>query len=211
MVVTLPKGSVLNKKKYGITHFLRLPFATPESTPQLLQSLRHVSQDPITAALPQAPWKTPNELHQSFGSLSLRKPGRLDRAIQLLRDLNMDRIARAIAASSDTDIVTKSTCRSSGMVQSVQAPIISLQGLGVYRAQERFLHGTMELTCDIKENRRWIEQFRLIVSKIFQDADLIQVSSPISRALCLQLMTTRYLRTDVPNTKPTLKGKNAPS
>lgn len=195
----------MNQKYYGITHFLRIPFATPESTPQFLQSLRHVSQDPIAAALPQAAWKTPNELYQSMGPLSLLKPGRLDGAIRLLRELDMDQIARAIAARSDTDIVTNSTCRSSGMVQAVQAPIISLQGLGLIPAYER----TRELTCDVKGDRRWIEQFKLIVSKIFQDADLIRLSSPMSRPLCLKLMTTKYLRTDEPNTKPTLKGRNA--
>ena len=183
MVVILPKGSISNQKRHGITHFLRIPFATPRSTPQFLQSLRQVSQDPIAAALPRAAWNTPNELYHSFGSLSLGKPGRLDKAIQLLRELNMDRIARAIAARSDTDAITKSACQSSGVVQPIQAPIVSVQGLGLTPAREGFLRNTERLTGDIKENSPWIEQFQLIVSKIFQDADLIQVSSATFRPL----------------------------
>jgi len=143
------------------------------------------------------------------GVLSLSKPGRLDRAIRLLRELNMERIARAIAATSDPDVVTKSVRQSTEIVKPAQAPIISLQGLGLGPSDERFLRNAKELSCHIRENRPFLEQFKLIVSKIFQDAELIQVSSPITRRLILKLMNTAYLRTDIPNEKPTLKGRNA--
>lgn len=207
MVVILPKGSVRNKKLYGITHFLRIPFATPKSTPQLLQSLGQVSQDPIAAALPRAAWNTLDELPYLVGALSLLKPGRLDRAIQLLRELNMDSIARAIATTSGTDVVKQPTCRSTETVHPVQAPIISLQGLGLTPAHDHLLRKAKEMICDIRESRPFLEQFKLIVSKIFQDADLIRVAGPAARTLSLKLMNTRYLRTQVPNEKPTLKGK----
>lgn len=207
MVVVLPAGMSVNIPKYGITHFLRIPFATSRSNPQLLHSLGNVAQDPIAVALPRAAWKFPDELHYFVGVLSLRKPGRLDRAIRLLRELNMDRISETIAATSVTDDLTKPARWSAEMVEPVQAPTISLQGLRP--AKERFLRVTKELNCDIKENRPWIEQFKQIVSKIFQDAGLLQVTSLTSRSLSLMLMSTRWLRTDIPNDKPTLKAKHA--
>jgi len=208
MVVTLPKGAARNKKKYGITHFLRIPLATDKSTSQLLRSLKQVSQDPIAAALPRAAWNTLDELHYLVGPLSLLKPGRLDRAIRLLRELDMKQIAKAIAATSGTDVVKQPASRSTETVYSVQSPIISLQGMGLAPTDKHFLRKTKTISCNIRESRPFLEQFRMTVSKIFEDADLIQVAGPVSRPITLKVMSTSYLRTNVPNTKPTLKAMN---
>jgi len=208
MVVILPKGSMRNKWNYGITHFLRIPIATPESTPQLLQSLGHVAQDPIAAALPRAAWRTPDELHYHVAPLSLLEPGRLDRAIRLLRGLNMNRISKAIAAASGTNVVNEPAGRSTEMVHSVQAPITSLQGLGLPPNGKNCLRKTKEMVCNIRERRPFLKQFKSIVFKIFQDADLIQISGSTSTTTT-SVMATKYLRTDVPNDKSTLRWKEA--
>lgn len=87
MVVTLPERTLGSLKKHRITHFLRIPFATAKSTPQLRQSIDHVARDPITAALPRAAWPAPDELHYALGPLSLLKPERKERAERLLPKL----------------------------------------------------------------------------------------------------------------------------
>lgn len=75
---------------YGITHFLRIPFTTRRSTPQLVSSIKHVARDPIASALPYIAWKTPEELHYPVGLLSLTTPSHIKAAIQLLKALNAD-------------------------------------------------------------------------------------------------------------------------
>lgn len=202
MVVVIPKGMPVNIRRYGITHFLRIPFATSRSIPQLLHSLGQVAQDPIAVALPRAAWSTPDELHYSVGPLSLGKPGRLDRAIRLLRELNMDRISETIAGSSGTNVSKKTA------YHSAQAPIVSLQGLGISPADNKVLRSTKVLSCDFGETRPFLEQFRLIVSKVFQDADLMQVSYQMSKPMILKVMSLTYQRTDLPNDKPTMKGRH---
>ena len=74
--------------QHGITHFLRIPFATQKSTPQLLASINHVARDPIASALPRIASKTPDQLQYSVGMLSLTTPARMKAAVQLLKTLH---------------------------------------------------------------------------------------------------------------------------
>lgn len=105
MVVVLPQAGLINIKKYGITHFLRIPFATAKSTPQLLHSLQRVAEDPIAAALPRLAWLTPDELFFSIGSLSLKTTSRRRTAIRLLND-----VSRTYSANSLKDPASEYDC-----------------------------------------------------------------------------------------------------
>ena len=112
MVVVLPRGSGVNLKKYGITHFLRIPFATVKSTPQLLRSVERVAQDPIASALPRLAWNTPDEVQLLTGFLSLKTPSCIDTATRLLNDVTRAYSANGLefsASESDSHLF----CRSS--------------------------------------------------------------------------------------------------
>ncbi len=67
--------------KHRITHFLRIPYATAESTPQIVNAVERLAQDPITAALPRQAWLQPGRFHLGFSSLSLGTPDRVKAAI----------------------------------------------------------------------------------------------------------------------------------
>ncbi|KAI4226284.1 MAG: hypothetical protein L6R36_003275, partial [Xanthoria steineri] len=100
MVVILPRGRVMNLKKYGITHFLRIPFATAKSTPQLLRSVERVAQDPIASALPRLAWRNPDELHFAAGLLSLKTPSCVRTATRLLTDITRTYSANSLEFSA---------------------------------------------------------------------------------------------------------------
>ena len=85
MVVVLPKTMSFSAENKGLTHFLRIPFATTKSTPQLLKSLDQIARDPLAAELPRAAWSAPDQVHYTFAQLSLKTPARIAAASQLLR------------------------------------------------------------------------------------------------------------------------------
>lgn len=79
----------INLGKYGATHFLRIPFATKRSRPQLFQSLKRVAHDPTALTLPQECWKHPEQLNFVIGILRLDSARRVQEACQLLRDISV--------------------------------------------------------------------------------------------------------------------------
>ena len=89
MVVQVRSHSAINIEKYRITHFLRIPFATKRSRPQLFQSLKRVAHDPTASILPQECWKLPEQLHFAIGILRLDSARRVQEACQLLRDISV--------------------------------------------------------------------------------------------------------------------------
>lgn len=89
MVVLVPWNTLINRHAYGITHFLRIPYATRQSRPQLLESLNRIAQDPIATALPKETWCHPERLHFAIGLLRLKSPERVREACQLLQDISV--------------------------------------------------------------------------------------------------------------------------
>ena len=87
MVVVLPRAASIKIREYGITHILRIPFATAKSTPQLLRSIERVAQDPIASALPRLAWNSPDEVHLVTKSLSLKTPSCIKAATRLLNEV----------------------------------------------------------------------------------------------------------------------------
>lgn len=86
MVVVIPRGVSLNQAvRYGVKHFLRIPFATKESTPQLLASIEQIAEVPISANLPRVAWNSPDQYFFSTGRLDLQTPARVKAAVALLK------------------------------------------------------------------------------------------------------------------------------
>lgn len=88
MVLRLPAGTPVNIQKFRITHFMRIPYATRYSKPQLHQTLERIAHDPIATALPKQCWKHPEQLHFIITGLRLDSTKRVDKACQLLRDIS---------------------------------------------------------------------------------------------------------------------------
>ncbi|KAL8683900.1 MAG: hypothetical protein Q9186_000111 [Xanthomendoza sp. 1 TL-2023] len=157
MVVVLPQGSLANILHHGITHFLRIPFATAKSTVQLQDSIERVATDPIAAELPRAAWNAPDEVHFQVSPLSLKTPSRVRAATQLLRDIQL----------------MYTPIRNQGSVESVP----------------------------------FLWTFRSLVLEHFLTTDLVPVVTSQTDRLGVNIMATRYLSTDIPVQKPTLRGR----
>lgn len=206
-IIKLPKGVPPRKAKHGLTHFLRVPFATSISTPLLQKSILEIARDPIAAALPQIAWNNPSQVHFTITALSLKKPDRVNAAAQLLQGLDMNQIAdqknRSMQpATQDTTIRDQET------LASGQAPAVALQGLQDPQRTVHYPHATRELRCYVKEYGPFLAHFRSLVCLEFEKAEFVPVApmKPSSIVACT-LMDIRYLRTIVWRSDPAVRGK----
>lgn len=195
-MVKIPNSASINIAKFGITHFLRIPFATTQSTPQLLESVQQVSEDPITAVLPRAAWSVPDEIHCSMGPLSLKTPARVKAASDLLLELhrqyNSGFNARSKFNFSRPHIDT---------LRRLQPLRVRLHGL---RA-ERLV--TKNLICNPIEEKPMLCDFINIVDDIFGAEGYVPVNKGGRDVIRPKLMDTRHLKSNVINEKVTLLGK----
>lgn len=102
MVIRLPPRTPIQAINYGITHFLRIPYATRESTPQLLRSLQQVAEDPIASELPREAWLRPDQLFLDAGLLRLETKERVKEACRLLHEFAIRYRSNAISNPSGT-------------------------------------------------------------------------------------------------------------
>ncbi|KAL8686589.1 MAG: hypothetical protein Q9218_006999 [Villophora microphyllina] len=92
--------------KHQVTHSLRIPLATAVSTPQLLESIAKVAEDPIAMELPRAVWSVPDQLQLPIAGLSLKTSAQENAATQLLQQLDLGSIMRDIEISLNEDLVS---------------------------------------------------------------------------------------------------------
>ena len=199
------------------THFLRIPFATAMSTPQLIDLRTRLMQDPIAAAIPRPAWSEPDEIQWTIECLSLETPSRLHRAIQLLQGLDINRIADEIAISPDRALVSEEAATLDGhaahdsrtmneTLRPSEAPSISLWGLCT--KSEHDLSATKDVRAHIRESRPFLKQFTSRISRIFREEDLVAVGREQGpKHLDTIFLDTKYLLTDVINQKPSMKGR----
>lgn len=213
-MIKLPTGISTGKWKHGLSHFLRVPFATSISTTQLHQSIQQIARDPIAAALPQIAWNNPGRVHCVIAVLSLKTTDRVNAAVQLLQDLDLTQISDHVAIPSPKNHFMHSaaqdtTIRDEGTVTSKQAPVVALQGLQDPQLTARHPHATRGLRCYVKESRPFLARFRSLLAVEFDKAGFLpfaplqQQSSPVT----CTLMETKYLRTKAWRRKVELGGK----
>jgi len=212
-IIKLPKGVPPRKAKHGLTHFLRVPFATSISTPLLQKSIQEIARDPIAAALPQIAWNNPSQVRFTITALSLKTPDRVNAAAQLLHGLDKTQIADQIAISSHKNrsmppATQDTTIRDQGSLASGQAPAVALQGLQDPQRTVHYPHATRELRCYVKEYAPFLAHFRSLVCFEFEKAGFVPVA-PIkpSGIVACTLMDIRYLRTNVWRSDPAVRGK----
>ena len=78
--------------RFGFTHALRIPVATPTSRPQLEGALRRVMSDPTASSIHPAAFARPDSLYLEIGTLSPQTPESMKKAVQLLKSLELDKI-----------------------------------------------------------------------------------------------------------------------
>lgn len=179
-----------------------------------------VAQDPMMAEVPGAAWCGLDEIHLSIGALDLKTPARLQRAIQILRNLDMYRVARDIATSSkcilpspevsptQAEVHRDRAVRTTGH-ETAEAPLVALRGVCLRLenpSDRRSFLNTKEINCHIEEDRPFLVEFKLRVSKIFADAGLIPVHNQTPSPLTGKILYTNYLRTNT-NTSKAHNGK----
>ncbi|KAI4188324.1 MAG: hypothetical protein LQ346_005336 [Caloplaca aetnensis] len=211
MVVRLPRGAPYLTQELGITHFLRIPFATTESIPQLLSSLGNVAQDPIASALPRTAWSAPDQVHFTIGGLSLKTPARIEAATQLLTEFG-----RVCTAKSNPRPHFHAAAKifSEGrtdLLHLEQPPVVSLEGLRARRMQWEEKEGAKALYCCPIESQPFLAGFRSLLVDAFVAEGFIPAirASDTDEPFLAQVMSTQALVTQVPNMKPSLirKGK----
>ena len=88
MVLGRSEGRGVNLQKYGITHLMRIPYATRYSRTQLHQAIERIAHDPIATELSKQCWKHPEQLHFLITRLRLDSAKSVKKACQLLRDVS---------------------------------------------------------------------------------------------------------------------------
>ncbi|KAL8684213.1 MAG: hypothetical protein Q9224_006515 [Gallowayella concinna] len=85
-------------------------------------------------------------------------------------------------------------------------PVIALHGIHEHTARLNDPFGTKVLECNIVESVPFLSTFRSLVLEHFLTTDLVPVVTS-HKWLLGNIMTTRYLSTDIPPQKPTLRGR----
>ena len=190
------------------THFLRIPYATAESTPQIASAVERLAQDPIAAALPRQAWVAPGQFHYNLGSLSLRTPGHVETALRILYDLKLS-YRTALGANgrlSEKDIISGADIvedhlhdPKNGLLQRSRPPVIVMQGL---QRDERFPM-MKSFRCYIREPEPFLQPLRSMMIDAFSQARLM--STPPKKDSCditQRMMDLTYTRTDIPKVGP---------
>ncbi len=145
----MPARNPHPQKKPPLTHFLCLPLLTPTSTPQLQASLAHLKsviealpptiEDANASAsasarirppqttrplVPPAAFRPLGTLHLTLGVMSLKDPARLQGALQLLADLDLEALLSGVSVggSSPEDMVAEESPLPLGGGQSTKKP-----------------------------------------------------------------------------------------
>ncbi|KAI4194062.1 MAG: hypothetical protein LQ350_007992 [Teloschistes chrysophthalmus] len=186
----------------GFTHFLRIPLATAQSTPQLLKYLEQVATDPITKDLPREAWRVLDEIHFNIAPVSLPKPSHVEAAVQLLQGMDLGSMLPQPAADirDSANGITNSFSTSSdmsgkgGSSRQLTAPLVALQGLASsrhpnYPARARSIH------FSIAEPQPFIEAFASRICFAFKDQSFVLFGGP-PKPICASIMSTSVLGRD---------------
>ncbi|KAL8644726.1 MAG: hypothetical protein Q9226_007619 [Calogaya cf. arnoldii] len=192
MVVRVPRGTQINKDSYGITHFLRIPYATRQSRPQLFESLTRIAQDPLAVQLPTEAWHHPEQLQLEVGLLRLDSPKREAEACQLLqeigdqyRPLGLVPIPRLANSNNVTEESSQHL-----------PPVVALHGL-VEKPRPLYPKKALNLVCNVNEPQPFLIDFASRISDIFIARDFMPAIKHRPDSLRMPLMRTNRLKSDV--------------
>lgn len=187
---------MVSKEKFGCTHFLRIPYATAISRPQLHASLDQIARDAMAAALPRETWLHPEQLHYTMGHLRLDTPKRIEEACQLLHDISQE-----YRNNTATYYKTKYLNKNPNIQHSRRSPFIALHGLHEQPSQPDYPKAAMSLQCNVKESFRFLQGFCAPVMNVFIAKGFIPALQPKADLLQSCLMRTSNAKSNVPLSK----------
>lgn len=206
------------KELLGLTHFIRIPLLNQFSSSQIQETLWQVANDPLAATVPPKAYQPLQVLGLTITALSLPTEEGKNRATSLLQDLvNHDwrdlfskaQEAHSTRISSIANLGTLSNDDRFGH----QPLIVDLVGLGdgVFRHKPSNLQSMMTMYAFIKEPLGILEPFCAGILQNFLDAGLarrdpLQVyQEGFGEFLQARVITTKGLKSGIPNKKPTLE------
>ncbi|KAG0646346.1 hypothetical protein D0Z07_8328 [Hyphodiscus hymeniophilus] len=89
-----------------LTHFLCIPLVTPQSRPQLQTSLNKFRAD-VTSSIPEKAIRPIGTLHLTIGVMSLLTQERIDRALGVLRNLDLKEMLSQVSESQDLRVTLR--------------------------------------------------------------------------------------------------------
>ena len=75
--------------RHNITHFIRIPLASPKSRSRLEKFLLRLKNDPLTSVIPYPAWMTVDSLGISLAGLSLPDSTSVYTACEILKNLDL--------------------------------------------------------------------------------------------------------------------------
>lgn len=207
------------KVSLGITHFIRIPLLNQYSSSQIQETLWQVANDPLAATVPPKTYQPLQSLSLSIASLSLPTEESKNRATFLLQDLVNQDWQDLFSKAQETRSTTRiSSTANPGTLSNddrfgPRPLIVDLVGLGesVFRHSPSNLQSIMGLYTFIKEPLGILESFCAGVLQNFLDAGLAR-RDPLQghregfgEFLQVKAISTKGLRSGIPNTKPSLR------
>lgn len=205
-------------EKYGGTHFLRIPYATTKSRPQLLASLDRLTRDPIAAAIPKEAWTHPKQPNYTLGLLRLDSPRRIKEACPLAHDITADyhdplavrRICKRarrgriqlthFSAAKDLEETVR-------VLRSSQSQAIALHGLHDQPSRHTYSKAAMSLQCNVKESFFFLRGFCSLIVDAFVAKGFMRALPPNSGLLQACLMKTYCIESNAPCMKPGVRAR----
>lgn len=186
-------------KRHRITHFLRIPFATANSTPQLVNSINRIAADPVARDIPREAWLQPDEIHFSLGGLKLTTPGHVKAAMKQLEALELDAIMSmepTLSPPTSRIIDNVQEALRNAKPHLAQPPAIMLHGLVNPPRELDYPAATRTLSCKIVESRPWLHHITAMVSTLSIQSGLQPLNKELP-PLTARLLSCRYLKTDI--------------
>ena len=93
---SLHKVALDQKRRFGVTHFVRIPLSTSVPRPQLDKAVKRISSDPVAASVPNEAFVPASQLHITIGELSLKSSERVSATIRYIHSLDLDTMLKEI-------------------------------------------------------------------------------------------------------------------
>lgn len=194
---------VLGVERIGLTHALRIPLATRTSRPQLESSLRKVMSDPTASNIHPAAFGPPDMHFVHTGTLSLERPEIEAKTLQVLEELDLERMLLQCSQSRGLGIGKE---HPQPQTLPSRMPLrVSLSGL----AYNSSLHDCRRLYAPIVDHTGILPEFTQAIRKQFAAAGLIAVDPRLPfeagpPPLQTKIIHNRNLQLRTANTKPSV-------
>ena len=192
--------------KHGFTHALRIPLATPTSRPQLERALRRIMSHPTASHVHPAAFARPDTLYLEIGTIRLQTPESLEKAVQLLKSLDLNGMmfdcmqSQRPAGGDSSDLPMSSPV-------SCKPLLVSMSGI----SHAKTLSYCRRLHVPVADHSGFLLPFLLAVRQKFLSASFLKLDTlqdPTYIPLHSKLIDHRFVRSRELNTKSVSSAKS---